>query len=337
MRNNTPNYIGALAVIAGTLLLLIYANAVKFSPLFLHRTVYYCQEVLRTVRIQLIPGYLSTLLVAGVVTAAGFIAVRILLTAVQYVLFSRSLRQKRGTMPAWLIPVLQQHRLRRQTVIIREDRPLAFCFGLIRPRMYLTTGMLQLLNRRELGTVILHEKHHLDQHDTLLSLLTSVIQYCFPFFPLVTDIVNRYRLEREILADSAAIRATRTGKRQVLSVLRKLLEQEVRPLSVLAPAMGANDTLELRIVTLLEGRTPLMRIAPQHLLFSLITCTVLLLLTLTPVHAEELHNPESGSILMCVSGSECTQLCRETTSQLPVAPHSAGLQDQFTPAFFSRD
>ena len=43
-------------------------------------------------------------------------------------------------MPAWLIPVLKQHKLRRQTVIIREDRPLAFCFGLIRPRMYLTTN-----------------------------------------------------------------------------------------------------------------------------------------------------------------------------------------------------
>jgi Zn-dependent protease with chaperone function len=52
-------------------------------------------------------------------------------------------------------------------LIIADDRPLAFCAGLLRPRVYVSTGAVALLDEPALPAVLVHERHHARRRDPL--------------------------------------------------------------------------------------------------------------------------------------------------------------------------
>lgn len=55
----------------------------------------------------------------------------------------------------------------QQAWVISEDRPQAFCAGLLRPRVYVSTGALELLDDPAVAAVLAHERHHARRHDPL--------------------------------------------------------------------------------------------------------------------------------------------------------------------------
>jgi Zn-dependent protease with chaperone function len=94
------------------------------------------------------------------------------------------------------------------TVVIDDDRPLAFCLGPFRPRVYLSTGALGLLDGEQAAAVIAHEAHHARRHDPLRLLVARSLAEGLFFLPVLRRLAQRYAALAEVAADEAAVRAT---------------------------------------------------------------------------------------------------------------------------------
>jgi Zn-dependent protease with chaperone function len=89
-------------------------------------------------------------------------------------------------------------------VCLVTDTPEAFCAGLFRPRVHVTTGLLRTLAGRELDAVLAHEREHARRRDPLrLALARSLAEVLF-FVPLVRWWASREQAGSEMRADRVA-------------------------------------------------------------------------------------------------------------------------------------
>ena len=91
--------------------------------------------------------------------------------------------------------------------VIADQTPQAFCAGYLRPRIYVSSGALELLAPEELAAVVLHEKHHLSARDPLRLGCARVLSEALFFLPALRPLGDRYSELAEQRADEAAIMA----------------------------------------------------------------------------------------------------------------------------------
>lgn len=103
-----------------------------------------------------------------------------------------------------------------------DDRPRAFCHGLLRPRIYVSSGTLAALSTSELGALLAHERHHARRHDPLRFAVARVLAGGLFFLPVLPRLLDRYADEAEIAADDAAI----AGGQDVAALAAALLTFE---------------------------------------------------------------------------------------------------------------
>ncbi|MGH2969175.1 MAG: M56 family metallopeptidase [Solirubrobacteraceae bacterium] len=148
-------------------------------------------------------GHLSagSVLLLALFTLTLLAAVRALRSLTRQVLASRRF-VKRGRMFDEIC--LEGIRVR----LFEDGRPHAFCAGLVRPRVYLSTGARATLNGPELRAVMAHEEHHARQRDPLRLMLAQVAGDALFFLPVMRRARERYGDLAEIAADEAAVRRT---------------------------------------------------------------------------------------------------------------------------------
>jgi hypothetical protein len=101
-------------------------------------------------------------------------------------------------------------------LVIQDERPQAFCAGLLRPRVYFSTGALELLDAPALAAVLAHERHHSRRHDPLRLACGRVLAAGLFFIPALRALVQRQHVLAEISADEAAVLTT-GGDRSALA------------------------------------------------------------------------------------------------------------------------
>lgn len=142
-----------------------------------------------------VPAMLVTVL-ASIGTASGALALR---TIVRHHNAQRRLMRR--------LDVLDVLRVGRMTAQIFADvRPQAFCAGLVRPRIYLSSGAVNVLACHELNAVLAHEAHHATRRDPLRILLARVLRDALFFLPIMRHVADRYGALAEMAADEAAVR-----------------------------------------------------------------------------------------------------------------------------------
>ena len=100
---------------------------------------------------------------------------------------------------------------------VSGDAPLAFCAGIMWPRIYVTRPLVAHLGPEELDAVLLHEHHHSRRRDPLLyAARQALADVCF-CLPLLRWWALRRREDAELGADRAAIEAV--GHRPVAGAL----------------------------------------------------------------------------------------------------------------------
>lgn len=153
---------------------------------------------------------------------------------------SRTLTQA-GSTTAQVIP--------GQTVVLVPDRdPFAFCHGLLRPRLYLSTALFGILDGRELDAVLRHEEAHRRRRDPLRVFAVRVLAAALFFLPLARVARDRYLVRLEIRADQEVVR--RVGREPLAGALVKLLQ--VSPAPMPAVAISRFNPTEERVRRLLE-------------------------------------------------------------------------------------
>lgn len=93
-----------------------------------------------------------------------------------------------------------------ESVTVFKDRlPLAFTGGFLKPRVYLSTKLVDILDEKELRAVILHESHHQRSKDPLKGLVVSFISDFLFFLPISRFLKKTYHLTSEMTADAYSV------------------------------------------------------------------------------------------------------------------------------------
>ncbi len=148
------------------------------------------------------------LILAGIITTTGVAG---------YYLLPRLYRRKLGARP--------MHDARMQTMVDRVAKkfgilppamfaldtaaPMAFSFSSFKPAIFVSIGMLDILSRKELEAVVLHELGHLCQRSSLLKFTSQLVRFVSPVAAFATRPHDIDAEERA--ADAFAIRLQKTS------------------------------------------------------------------------------------------------------------------------------
>lgn len=294
--------------------LMVLATSGKYLPLLLTHTLYYCQSLISSFSFRL-PGYsgviLLTLLLCLLTVSAG----KLVVTFIRVQILRKKLTSQ-ITSSGTFRQLLKKTGLGGNAFLVKDNEPFAYCFGIKHPQIYISTTLASRLTQRELTTVLLHEKYHLENRDTLTMFVASMVESLFPFFPLISDLINRFRLDREIRADQVAV-AGIGQTRPLVSVLKKFILFEPPHLPAFASTLAESDTLEIRINALLKRNVSYKKFSRVKLAVSVLSSLVLTGLFIAPVRAVELHHHEGKVMMVCLQDSECTAWCKAHSSVQP--------------------
>jgi Zn-dependent protease with chaperone function len=137
--------------------------------------------------------------------------------------------------------------------VVATGEAFAVTHGLLRPRILVSTGLVDTLDHAELTAVLVHERHHLLARDPLRLLGARLLAGYGWYLPLLRWWTQRLALRRELAADRAA--TTSTGVAAVAGALLKLTDV---PAPAAVAAVNPTGSLPDRIAHL-EGQPPARR------------------------------------------------------------------------------
>jgi BlaR1 peptidase M56 len=116
-----------------------------------------------------------------------------------------ALREVRASKRFQRLLAESEPRLLHGALLIADPQPLAFCAGLLRPRVYLSTGAAAILDAEALSAVLAHERHHARRRDPLRLAAGRVLARALFFLPELADLLERQQALAELSADESAI------------------------------------------------------------------------------------------------------------------------------------
>ncbi len=200
-------------------------------------------------------GVLLPLGVLGVVTIAAGLSLSHQLIATSATL--RRVLDNRATADERLSRIAQSLGIGDRIDLIEDSTVFTFCHGLLRPRVCVSSGLVDRLTDDELRAVLLHERHHVRYWDPLKILVGRTLASGLFFLPLAGALRRGYSAGKEICADAdAAALEEGLPLARALYVMLKA-PRPAWPAGVLA--IGALTPTEARLRGLLEperaGRT----------------------------------------------------------------------------------
>lgn len=164
-------------------------------------------------------------------------------------------------------------------VLVSDRTPYSFCYGLWRPRLCLSTGLVALLSEAELEAVLRHEAYHLRRREPLRMTLAICLSDFFFFVPLLAELRDHYLAEKEIAADAFAI--AHAGRGALAGALHKLITARPTPTLPALAVVAELSVTARRVDWLLNpgGRvawTPSRRSILSALLFFALGCLLMI-------------------------------------------------------------
>jgi Zn-dependent protease with chaperone function len=179
----------------------------------------------------------------------------------------RLLRSGREPCPAAAAEAIAALGLSGRVDAVGDDDAFAVTYGLLRPRILISTGLAAALSRDELAAVLAHERHHLRRRDPLRLLAARVAAGYGCWLPVSSWLAGRFALRQELACDRAAV--TSTGRQVLAAALLKLADAPQCPaLAAANPPGDAPGSLEARVAQLEDGRPPRQRPATGRVLAS---------------------------------------------------------------------
>ena len=113
--------------------------------------------------------------------------------------------------------------------------PLAFCAGWLRPRVYVSRGVLDRLSDRELRAVLAHEHQHGELRDPLRLAVSHVLCQALFFLPVLRSLHASYADAAELTADAAALEALHGATGPLASAMLALGQTDAGAVTGISP------------------------------------------------------------------------------------------------------
>jgi hypothetical protein len=165
---------------------------------------------------------------------------------------------------------------------VATDRPVAFAAGLFRPSVYLSRGLVDRLDSREIDIVVAHEQAHARRCDPALRFLASL--FASLHLPATARrLMSDLTLAQEQACD--AITARRYPAADIASLLVRMERFKINGEASTATAF-TGAVVEHRVKALLDPRFETTAISLTRLGLFCIASAALMLVALEPLHHE---------------------------------------------------
>lgn len=283
----------------------------KYIALGINHSIYYCQTLFGSA-FPHIPKELNLIIAMAGLFTLGVILLKIISTFFQLKTLQKEMTNE-ASLPERLQILIADIDLTGKVKLINSKKPFAFCLGLLHSKIYMSSALLETMSVLELKGILLHERYHLDNHDSLTLFIGRVTENLFPFFPIVSDLISNFRIKREINADKAAVMSLGNND-AIISALRKFLVFGA-PLITSYPSFADIDTLEGRILTL-TNKSLSRKFNPVNLFLSSISILVFIATAITPISASEIHRGQTDIVLVCLNSHASPNLFSLPASQI---------------------
>ncbi|MBI3960304.1 MAG: M56 family metallopeptidase [Chloroflexi bacterium] len=166
--------------------------------------------------------------------------------------------------------------------VICADQPalFSFCIGLLRPRIVVSTGLLDLVSNQELMAILAHEHHHQRHWDPLRLLVVMLARVMLYPLPAIHDLHRSFQALIEIEADETAV--AHSGRPALAAALCKLFAPADSRLPMNLPTTVASFSAQTsRLDHLLDPhRVPALPLSAKRLALSLAPFFLLCITTL---------------------------------------------------------
>lgn len=183
---------------------------------------------------------------SGLLAVAGAVSV-VWSTARAGRAFRGLLRSARRPLPARVAVVAAELGTADRLDLVATPEAFAATHGLVRPRILLSSGLVDTLSPAELAAVLRHEQHHVARRDPLRLLAVRVLAGYGWYLPALGWGAERFALHRELAADRAA--TSGAGVAALAGALLKLADVAT---PAAAAAVNPKGSLPARIAQL-EG------------------------------------------------------------------------------------
>ncbi|UVI33441.1 M56 family metallopeptidase [Paenibacillus spongiae] len=92
-----------------------------------------------------------------------------------------------------------------EIIVIRHDSIIALAFGSLRPRIVISTALLNEFTEREIDAILLHESGHCQNYDPLRMLMVRIMKDSLPFIPILKRLSHYIDVWVELEADHYAV------------------------------------------------------------------------------------------------------------------------------------
>ncbi len=187
-----------------------------FETLF-KKGIYFCLSILDVLFFSSSKFFVLVFVISFVfgLGVAIFELIRVLKLKAQF-------KKRRREINGRLLVLIKSLNLKDKVVLIDDKRPFAMVLGFFFPKIYISTGLIEVLGKEELEAVLYHEQAHLRFFDNLVRFILSFFVYALPFYILAKPIFEKFKAYQEIRADKYTVEKLR-NKKPVVLALRKIV------------------------------------------------------------------------------------------------------------------
>lgn len=203
-------------------------------------------------------------------------------------------------------------------LILDKKVKTAFTHGLLRPRIYISKGLIDSLDRAELKAVMLHELCHKRRWDPLRFLLYSMIADTFFYIPILKEAIKWMRIKKETEADSSACKDL-SERLTLAGAIVKAASFNLKAASF-APSITGDGPTRSRVESLIKGR-PIIFKTPERrtIALSLIGAAIVASSVAMPLLPGAVGATQMCTTEHCVAhierlGDECRRHCEVSGS-----------------------
>ncbi len=136
-------------------------------------------------------------------------------------------------------------------VVIRHQGLLAVTSGFLRPRIIISSELVERFSERELKAILWHERSHCRQLDPLRILMVTMMRKSLPFIPILKQWARFVEVSVELQADQYAVRRMNSAY-ELASVLLKCSNT----FSKVSASVGfADQAINYRLKQLIDPKT----------------------------------------------------------------------------------
>lgn len=164
---------------------------------------------------------------------------------------SQRVRDMTAPAPRALTDALDRTGLTGRVRMVDSGDSFSFAYGVLRPRVAISRGLVDAVSAEELDAVLEHERYHVENLDPLKVVLARALPAALFYLPALRHLQTRYITGRELSADRRAVETC--GRRPLAGALLKVVDAPAWTELGGAAAIGGRELLDVRVAQLETG------------------------------------------------------------------------------------